>query len=63
MIYLFTNYRSSHWCCSVKKDVLTNFASFTGKYLCQGLFFNKVATMIENTFFTEYLRTTASEIS
>ena len=26
-----------------KKDVLINFAKFTGKYLCQILFFNKVA--------------------
>ena len=26
-----------------KKSVLRNFAKFTGKHLCQGLFFNKVA--------------------
>ena len=26
-----------------KKDVLKNFANFTGKKLCRGLFFNKVA--------------------
>ena len=26
-----------------KKDVLRNFAKFTGKHLCQSLFFNKVA--------------------
>ena len=26
-----------------KKGVLRNFAKFTGKDLCQGLFFNKVA--------------------
>ena len=26
-----------------KKDVLKNFAKFTGKQLCQSLFFNKVA--------------------
>ena len=25
-----------------KKDVLKNFAKFTGKHLCQSLFFNKV---------------------
>ena len=25
------------------RDVLRNFAKFTGKHLCQGLFFNKVA--------------------
>ena len=28
---------------SCKKGVLRNFAKFTGKQLCQGLFFNKVA--------------------
>ena len=27
----------------MKKGVLRNFAKFTGKYLCQSLFFNKVA--------------------
>ena len=35
--------KSSHQRCSVKKGVLRNFAKFTGKYLCQGLFFKKVA--------------------
>ena len=34
--------RSSHQRCSVKKGVLTNFAKFTGKHLCQSLFFNRV---------------------
>ena len=34
--------RSSHWRCSVRKVVLRNFAKFTGKELCQSLFFNKV---------------------
>ena len=29
--------------CSVKKGVLRNFEKFTGKHLCQNLFFNKVA--------------------
>ena len=29
--------------CSVKKGVLKNFKKFTGKHLCQRLFFNKVA--------------------
>ena len=28
-----------------KKGVLRNFAKFTGKHLCQSLFFNKVAGM------------------
>ena len=27
----------------VNKGILKNFAKFTGKHLCQGLFFNKVA--------------------
>ena len=35
--------RSSHRRCSVKKRVLKNVAKFTGKNLCQTLFFNKVA--------------------
>ena len=30
--------RSSHRRCSVREDVLRNFAKFTGKHLCQGLF-------------------------
>ena len=29
--------------CSVKKRVLRNFAKFTGKHLCQSLFFSRVA--------------------
>ena len=37
------NYRSSHQRCSIKKGVLRNFSKFTGQYLCQSLFFNKVA--------------------
>ena len=40
---LKVNYRSSHQRCSIKKDVLKNFANFTGKHLCQSPFFNKVA--------------------
>ena len=37
------NPKSTHQRCSVKKGVLRNFAKFTGKHLCQGLFSNKVA--------------------
>ena len=33
--------RSSHQRCSIKKGALKNFAKFTGKHLCQSLFFNK----------------------
>ena len=29
--------------CSLRKGILRNFAKFTGKHLCQSLFFNKVA--------------------
>ena len=29
--------------CSTRKAVLKNFTKFTGKHLCQSLFFNKVA--------------------
>ena len=39
--------------CSVK-EVLRNFAKFTGKHLCQSLFFNKVAGL--RPFLTEHLR-------
>ena len=39
----FFLYRSSHRRCSVRKGVLRNFAKFTGNYLRQSLYFNKVA--------------------
>ena len=38
-------YKSSHQRCSVTKGVLTNFAKFTGKHLCQSLFFDKLARL------------------
>ena len=41
--YCYQNERSSRSDVFCKKDVLKNFAKFTGKYLCQTLFFNKVA--------------------
>ena len=34
--------RSRHQRCSVRKGVLRNFTKFTGKYLRQSLFLNKV---------------------
>ena len=37
------NNRTSHQRCSMKKSVLRISAKFTGKHLCQSLFFNKVA--------------------
>ena len=38
-----TIFRSSHRRCSIKKAILKHFVIFTGKHLCRGLFFNKVA--------------------
>ena len=35
--------RSSHHRSSARKGVLGNFSKFTGRHLCQGLFYNKVA--------------------
>ena len=35
--------RSSHRRCPVRKGILRNSAKFTGKHLCQGPFFDKVA--------------------
>ena len=34
----------------MKKGVLRNFTKFTGKHLCQSLFFNKVAGLRPATF-------------
>ena len=40
-----------------KKGVLTNFTKFTGKHLCQSLFFNKVAGLRIPVNFVRFLRT------
>ena len=53
MYYLFI-LRSSHRRCSVKKGVLRNFVKFTGKHLCQSLFFNKVAGLRRGFFCYEF---------
>ena len=45
-LYLF---RSSYRRCSVRIRVLRNFGKFTGKHLCQSLFFNKVADIRPET--------------
>ena len=37
------SFRNSHRRCSVRKDVLGNFAKFTGNHACQNPFFNTVA--------------------
>ena len=39
----FASARSSHRRCSVRKGVLRNFSTLTGKHLCQILYLNKVA--------------------
>ena len=41
-IYKVATIRSSHQSCSMKKDVLRNFAKSAGKHLCQSLILNKV---------------------
>ena len=48
-------FKSSHRRCSVRKGVLINFAKFTGKHLCQSLFFNKVAGLRPATLFKKRL--------
>ena len=47
--------RSSHKVCSVRKGVLKNFTKFTGKHLCQSLFFNKVAGLRSATLLKKRL--------
>ena len=48
----------SHHRCSIEiVDILKNFTKFTGKHLCQSLFFSKVAGLRQPT---EHLGTTAS---
>ena len=48
-----------------KKDVFRKFPKFTGKHLCQRIFFNKVtgiAKLLRTTFLTEHLQATASKV-
>ena len=52
-IHLF---RSSHQRCSIKKRVLRNFTEFTGKHLCQSLFFKKVLGLSPATLLKKRLR-------
>ena len=42
--------RSSHPEVFCKKDVLRNFAKFTGKHLCLSVFFNKIAGLRQHLF-------------
>ena len=60
---LTSHYRSSHQRCSVKKGVLRNFTNFTGRHLCQCLFFNKAvvlrpATLLKKRLFPRYFSVT-----
>ena len=55
IFWVWCYHRSSHWRFSVKKGVLRNFAKFTGKQLCQSLFFNKVAGIRPVTLFKKRL--------
>ena len=53
----FPIYRSSQRRCSIRKGVLWTFAKFTGKHLCQSLFFNKIGGLWKGTvFWTSYVR-------
>ena len=47
---VFQAYRSSHPDVFCEKGVLRNFTKFTGKHLCQNLFFNKVAGNATSVF-------------
>ena len=51
----FITSRSSNQKCSMKNGVLRNFTKFTGKLLCQNLFFNKVAGLRPATLFKKRL--------
>ena len=48
-------YRSSRPDVFCKKSVLRSFAKFTGKYMCQSLFFNKVTGLRPATLFKKKL--------
>ena len=49
--------------CSLRKSVLRNFTKFTGKQLCQSLFFNKVAGLRFATLLKKRLWHISGEIS
>ena len=52
IFYIFISSRPEVFC---RKGVLSNFAKFTGKHLCQSLFFNKVAGLRPATLLTKRL--------
>ena len=47
LLFWIMHVRSSRWRCSVRKGVPRNFAKFTGKQLCQSLFFIKKETLAQ----------------
>ena len=53
---------SSHRMFSIKKVVLRNFSKFTGKHLCQSLFFNKAAGLVPNAPFLYPLKTSENHV-
>ena len=60
LLYRCHQVRSSHLEVFCKKGALRNFTKFTGKHLCQRLFFNKVAGFIKketltHVFYIEHL--------
>ena len=48
-------------CC--RKGVLRNFAKFTGKHLCQSLFFNKLVCICEKYFYLENSQCTGKTLT
>ena len=48
---------------SLKKGVLRNFTKFTGKYLCQSLYFNKVCNFIKKETLAQVFSCELYEIS
>ena len=68
-LFSFRSSRPEVFC---KQGILRNFTKFTGKHLCQTLFFNKVSGLrpaqvfscefreiIKNSYFADHLRTAA----
>ena len=56
MILVTENTRNSHLEVFYKKSVLGNFTKFTGKQLCQRLFFNKVAGLRPPCFLVDFVK-------
>ena len=56
MILVTENTRNSHLEVFYKKSVLGNFTKFTGKQLCQRLFFNKVAGLRPPCFLMNFVK-------